>query len=54
MKKYERPEFHFIYNSGGLGGDDIAKLPEEELAGYLGQDSVLEEKRNIRLVLTLF
>ena len=49
MKKYERPEFHFIYNSGGLGGDDIAKLSEEKLAGYLGQDSISEEKRKYQI-----
>lgn len=49
MKKYEGPEFHFIYNSGGLSGDDIAKLSEEEFVDYLKQDSISDEKKKYRI-----
>ena len=35
MKQYKKPEIHFVNNTGGLSGDEIAKLSDEDLAKYL-------------------
>ena len=49
MKKYKKPEFHFVRNSGGLSGDEIAKLSDDELTEYLKRDSYSNEKRKYRI-----
>ena len=49
MKQYKKPEFHFARNTGKLSGKEIAKLPEEALAEYLGSDSFKEQNRKYRI-----
>ena len=45
MKQYKKREFHFARNTGKLSGKEIAELPEEALAEYLGSDSFKEQNR---------
>ena len=49
MKKYVNTEYHFVRNSGGLSGKELAKLSDDELAEYLRQDSILQEKKKYRI-----
>lgn len=49
MERYINTEYHFVRNSGGLSGKELAKLSDDELAEYLKQDSVLEEKKKYRI-----
>lgn len=49
MEKYVNTEYHFVRNSGGLSGKELAKLSDDELAEYLRQDSVLQEKKKYRI-----
>lgn len=49
MKQYKKPEFHFVRNTGGLSGDKIAKLSDDELTEYLGKDSYAKEKKKYRI-----
>ena len=49
MEKYVNTESHFVRNSGGLGGKELAKLSDDELAEYLKQDSILQEKKKYRI-----
>ena len=49
MKEYEKPELHFVRNTGGLSGDEIIKLSDEELKEYLKTDSYTEEKKKYRI-----
>ena len=35
--------------SGGLSGKELAKLSDDELAEYLRQDSILQEKKKYRI-----
>ena len=49
MEKYINTEYHFVRNSGGLSGKELAKLSDDELAEYLRQDSILQEKKKYRL-----
>lgn len=49
MKKYKKPEYHFVRNNGGLSGEEIAKLSEDELAEYLSRDSFKEQRRKYRI-----
>lgn len=49
MKKYTNMECHFIRNSGGLSLRELAKLSDDELAEYLRQDSILQEKKKYRM-----
>lgn len=49
MKQYKKPEYHFVHNSGGLSGDEIAKLTDEELAEYLHKCNFTEEKKKYRI-----
>ena len=49
MEKYVNTEYHFVRNSGGLSGKELAKLSDDELAEYLGQDSILQEKKKYRI-----
>ena len=49
MKQYKKPEFHFARNTGKLSGKEIAELPEEALAEYLGSDSFKEQNRRYRI-----
>ncbi|MGN0313322.1 MAG: PqqD family protein [Fusicatenibacter sp.] len=49
MKQYEKPEYHFVRNSGGLNGDEIAKLTDAELAEYLQKCNFTEEKKKYRI-----
>lgn len=49
MEKYVNTEYHFVRNSGGLSGKELAKLSDNELAEYLRQDSILQEKKKYRI-----
>ena len=49
MEKYVNTEYHFARNSGGLSGKELAKLSDDELAEYLRQDSMLQEKKKYRI-----
>lgn len=49
MGKYVNTEHHFVRNSGGLSGKELAKLSDDELAEYLRQDSILQEKKKYRI-----
>ena len=49
MEKYINTECHFVRNSGGLSGKELAKLSDDELAEYLRQDSILQEKKKYRI-----
>ena len=49
MEKYVNTEYHFVRNSGGLSGKELAKLSDDELAEYLRQDSMLKEKKKYRI-----
>lgn len=49
MRQYEKPEFHYVPNTGGLSGKELAKLSDDELAEYLRQDSILQEKKKYRI-----
>ena len=49
MKDYKKPEFHFIRNPDELSGNELAKLSDDELAEYLRQDSILQEKKKYRI-----
>ena len=49
MEKYVNTESHFVRNSGGLSGKELAKLSDDELAEYLRQDSILQEKKKYRI-----
>lgn len=49
MEEYVNTEYHFVRNSGGLSGKELAKLSDDELAEYLRQDSILQEKKKYRI-----
>ena len=49
VKRYKKPEYHFVRNNGGLSGEEIAKLSEDELAEYLSRDSFKEQRRKYRI-----
>ncbi|OUO28006.1 hypothetical protein B5F86_08320 [Lachnoclostridium sp. An298] len=49
VEKYINTEYHFVRNSGGLSGKELAKLSDDELAEYLRQDSILQEKKKYRI-----
>lgn len=49
MEKYINTEYHFVRNSGGLSGKELAKLSDDELAEYLRQDSILQGKKKYRI-----
>ena len=49
MEKYVNTEYHFVRNSGVLSGKELAKLSDDELAEYLRQDSILQEKKKYRI-----
>ena len=49
MEKYINTEYHFVRNSGELSGKELAKLSDDELAEYLRQDSILQEKKKYRI-----
>lgn len=49
VKQYKKPEYHFVRNNGGLSGEEIAKLSEDELAEYLSRDSFKEQKKKYRI-----
>lgn len=49
MENYVNPEYHLVRNSGGLSGKELAKLSDDELAEYLRQDSILQEKKKYRI-----
>ena len=49
MEKYVNTEYHFVRNSGGLSRKELAKLSDDELAEYLRQDSILQEKKKYRI-----
>lgn len=45
MKEYKSPEFHFVRNPGGLSGNELAKLSDDELSRHLNDDSYQWEKK---------
>lgn len=49
MKKFIKPEAHFVRNTGGLSGDRIAELPDGELETYFSSDSYLKGKKKYRI-----
>ena len=49
MKQYKKPEIHFVNNTGGLSGDEIAKLSDEDLAKYLHACNYTDEKKKYRI-----
>lgn len=49
MEEYVNTKYHFVRNSGGLSGKELAKLSDDELAEYLRQDSILQEKKKYRI-----
>lgn len=49
MKLYRKPDAHFVRNTGGLSGDEIANLSDDELTKYLEKDSYLKEKKKYRI-----
>lgn len=46
---YVEPKFHFVPNPGGLSGEEIAALSDEELAAYLQRCHFGEAKRCYRI-----
>ena len=49
MKEYKRPEFHFVRNPGGLSGNELARLSDDELSRYLKDNRYLQEKKKYRI-----
>lgn len=49
MEEYVNTKYHFVRNSGGLSGKELAKLSDDELEEYLRQDSILQEKKKYRI-----
>lgn len=49
MKPYVRYQLHFIRNSGGRSGKELAELPEEEFAEYLKTIDFSGEKKKYRI-----
>ena len=49
MQRFQKPEYHFVRNSGGLYGKDFTELSDDSLAEYLRQDSMLKEKKKYRI-----
>lgn len=49
MRQYEKPEFHYVPNTGGLSSKEIAELSDEELAEYLKKCNFQEEKKCYRV-----
>ena len=49
MQRFQKPEYHFVRNTGGLYGKDFTELSDDSLAEYLRQDSMLKEKKKYRI-----
>lgn len=49
MKKYVATEFHFLHNSGGLEGNTLAKMPDEEFRDYMAGYGYEEQKKKYRI-----
>ena len=49
MKEYKKPEFHFVRNPGGLSGNELAKLSDDELSRYLNNGSYQQAKKKYRI-----
>ena len=49
MEEYVNTKYHFVRNSGGLSGKELAKLSDDELEEYRRQDSILQEKKKYRI-----
>lgn len=49
MRKFTKPDFSFVRNLGGLSGDQIAKLSDEELSQYFKNDSYMQDKKRYRI-----
>ena len=49
VQKFQKPEYHFVRNSGGLYGRTFTELSDDSLAEYLRQDSMLKEKKRYRI-----
>lgn len=46
---YVKPELHFVPNSGGLSGGEIARLSDGELAAYPNERNIGEAKQCYRI-----
>lgn len=49
MKKYTKPAFSYVYDSGGLKGDEIAGLNDAELAVYLKKSGYAANKKQYQI-----
>ena len=49
VQRFQKPEYHFVRNTGGLYGKDFTELSDDSLAEYLRQDSMLKEKKKYRI-----
>ena len=49
MRKFTKPDFSVVPSPGGLSGDQIAKLSDEELSQYLKNDSYMQDKKRYRI-----
>ena len=49
VQRFQKPEYHFVRNTGGLYGKDFTELSDDSLAEYLRQDSMLKEKKRYRI-----
>lgn len=49
MEQCEKPEFHYVRNTGELSGKEMAELSEAELTEYLNEINYSEQKRKYRI-----
>lgn len=49
MKRFTKPEYSFTCGSGGLSGEQMAGLTDEELSQYLKNDSYMQDKKRYRI-----
>lgn len=49
MKKFEKPEFCFIHNTGGMSGQQMAGLSEEQFEAYMQKTEIIEAKKKYRI-----
>lgn len=49
MKRFTKPEYSFTCSPGGLSGEQMAGLSDEELSQYLKNDSYMQDKKRYRI-----
>lgn len=49
MKRFTKPEYSFTCGPGGLSGEQMAGLTDEELSQYLKNDSYMQDKKRYRI-----